>query len=69
MKTILLKLMKEKTMSNKHIYQHIEEETSVISYVYDRECKACGEKAYADTGFFFEDELYCQDCCPESYGE
>ena len=56
-------------MSNKHIYQHIEEETNVISYVYDRECKACGEKAYADTGFFFEDELYCQDCCPESYGE
>ena len=51
-------------MSNKHIYKHIEEDTNLVSYVYDRECKDCGEKAYADT-----DELYCQDCCPESYGE
>ena len=40
-----------------------------MSYVYDRECFDCGELAYPETGFFFRDELYCGDCCPEEYGE
>ena len=40
-----------------------------ISYIYDRECFNCGDLAYAETGFIFKDELYCEDCCPEGYGE
>ena len=40
-----------------------------VSYIYDRECPICGDLAYAETGFIFKDELYCEDCCPEGYGE
>ena len=40
-----------------------------MSYVYDRECFDCGELAYAENGFLYKGELYCQDCCPEGYGE
>ena len=40
-----------------------------MSYVYDRKCYNCGDLAYPETGFIFEDELYCEDCCPEEYGE
>jgi hypothetical protein len=35
----------------------------------DRECFNCGDTAYPETGFIFQDELYCEDCCPEGYGE
>ena len=34
----------------------------------DRKCFNCGDTAYPETGFIFEDELYCEDCCPEGYG-
>ena len=35
----------------------------------DRKCFNCGDTAYPETGFIFQDELYCEDCCPEKYGE
>ena len=35
----------------------------------DRKCFTCGDLAYPETGFIFQDELYCEDCCPEGYGE
>ena len=35
----------------------------------DRKCFNCGDTAYPETGFIFQDELYCEDCCPEEYGE
>ena len=40
-----------------------------VSYVYDTQCFSCGELAYAETGFIHDDELYCEGCCPEGYGE
>lgn len=35
----------------------------------DRKCFNCGDTAYPETGFIFQDELYCEDCCPEGYGD
>mgnify|MGYP000038259258 FL=1 len=38
-------------------------------YVYDRDCKDCGAKTCAEKAFFYNDETFCEDCCPEGYGE
>ena len=38
-------------------------------YVYDRECADCGDMTCAEVFFFYEDEIYCEDCCPVVYGE
>ena len=38
-------------------------------YVYDRDCKDCGAKTCAEKAFFYKDETFCEDCCPEGYGE
>ena len=38
-------------------------------YVYDRDCKNCGAKTCAEKAFFHKDETFCEDCCPEGYGE
>ena len=35
---------------------------------YQRECFNCGDAAEPETGFLFECNLYCSDCCPEGYG-
>tara|TARA_R100001015_G_C4485617_1_gene64759 strand:- start:129 stop:257 length:129 start_codon:yes stop_codon:yes gene_type:complete len=37
--------------------------------VVERKCESCGDMADVETGFIFKDELYCNDCCPEGYGE
>jgi hypothetical protein len=38
-------------------------------YVYDRECDDCGVKTCAEVAYFYEDKTFCEDCCPEGYGE
>ena len=38
-------------------------------YVYDLECNNCGDMTCAEVAFFYKDETYCDDCCPEGYGE
>jgi hypothetical protein len=38
-------------------------------YVYDRECDDCGAKTCAEVAYFYEDKTFCEDCCPEGYGE
>ena len=35
---------------------------------HERECFNCGDVAEPETGFLFECNLYCSDCCPEGYG-
>ena len=35
---------------------------------HERECFNCGDFAEPETGFLFECNLYCSDCCPEGYG-
>ena len=37
-------------------------------YVYDRECDDCGAKTCAEVAFFFDDKIFCEDCCPDGYG-
>jgi len=38
-------------------------------YVYSLDCKNCGDKTCAEKAFFHKDETFCDDCCPEGYGE
>ena len=38
-------------------------------YVYDRECSDCKSMTCAEVAFFDDDTIYCEDCCPEGYGE
>lgn len=38
-------------------------------YVYDRECDDCGAKTCAEVAYFYEDKTFCEDCCPDGYGE
>ena len=38
-------------------------------YVYDRECDDCGAKTCAEVAFFYEDKTFCEDCCPDGYGD
>ncbi len=38
-------------------------------YVYNKECTDCGDMTCAEVCFFYEDETYCEDCCPDGYGE
>ena len=44
-------------------------ETCSQCYVYDRKCDNCGAKTCAEVAFFFDDKTFCEDCCPEGYGE
>jgi len=39
------------------------------SFVYDRDCNDCGAKTCAEVVFFHDDKVFCEDCCPEGYGE
>tara|TARA_R100001510_G_scaffold56568_1_gene62398 strand:- start:1336 stop:1560 length:225 start_codon:yes stop_codon:yes gene_type:complete len=38
-------------------------------YVYDRDCDDCGAKTCAEVAYFYEDKTFCEDCCPDGYGE
>lgn len=38
-------------------------------YVYSLECNDCGDMTCAEVCFFYKDETYCEDCCPDGYGE
>ena len=38
-------------------------------YVYNKECRDCGDMTCAEVCFFYKDETYCEDCCPQGYGE
>ena len=38
-------------------------------FVYDRKCFNCGAMTCAEVAFFYDDEVYCEDCCPDGYGE
>jgi len=38
-------------------------------YVYILDCKNCGDKTCAEKAFFHNDETFCDDCCPDGYGE
>jgi len=38
-------------------------------YVYDRECDDCGAKTCAEVAYFYEDKTFCEDCCPDGFGE
>ena len=38
-------------------------------YVYSLKCNNCGDMTCAEVAFFYEDETYCDDCCPQGYGE
>ena len=38
-------------------------------YVYDREFDDCGAKTCAEVAFFYEDKTFCEDCCPNGYGD
>lgn len=55
--------------TNKKMIQFSDIEIEIETVSHDRECFDCGGLAYAETGFIFQDNLYCQDCCPDGYGE
>ena len=38
-------------------------------YVYNKECVDCGDMTCAEVCFFYKDETYCEDCCPQGYGD
>ena len=38
-------------------------------YVCSLKCNNCGDMTCAEVAFFYEDETYCDDCCPQGYGE
>ena len=38
-------------------------------YVYSLKCNNCEDMTCAEVAFFYKDETYCDDCCPEGYGE
>ena len=50
-------------------YQHYMEIDMEDEYVYSLECNNCGDMTCAEVAFFYEDETYCDDCCPQGYGE
>ena len=37
--------------------------------IYDRVCDNCGEMTNAFVGFIQGFNIYCEDCCPDNYGE
>ena len=37
--------------------------------IYDRVCDNCGEMTNAFVGFLQGFKIYCEDCCPDNYGE
>lgn len=37
-------------------------------YDYNKECKECGEKTCSEEAFFFKDDVFCPNCCPDLYG-
>ena len=37
--------------------------------IYDRECDNCGENTNAFVGYLQSFKIYCEDCCPNNYGE
>tara|TARA_R110000851_G_scaffold134343_5_gene269602 strand:+ start:406 stop:567 length:162 start_codon:yes stop_codon:yes gene_type:complete len=47
-----------------HINQHNYDDT-----IYDRECDNCGNMTNAFVGFLKDNKIYCEDCCPDNYGE
>ena len=40
-------------------------------YVYDRECEDCGAKTCAEVAFIplGDDKTFCENCCPDGYGD
>lgn len=38
-------------------------------YVYDKECDDCGAKTCAEVAYFYKDKTFCEDCCPDGYGQ
>jgi len=38
-------------------------------FVYDRKCFNCGAMTCIELAFLYDDEVYCEDCCPDGYGE
>ena len=50
-------------------YQHYMEVLMEDEYVCSLKCNNCGDMTCAEVAFFYEDETYCNDCCPQGYGE
>jgi|TARA_B110000483_G_scaffold30536_1_gene37082 formylmethanofuran dehydrogenase subunit E len=44
-------------------------ETIEDDYVYNLKCNNCGAMTCAEKAFFYKDETFCEDCCPDGYGE
>ena len=40
-------------------------------YVYDRECDDCGSMTCAEVAFIplGDDKTFCENCCPDGYGD
>ena len=38
-------------------------------YVYNLKCNNCGAMTCAEKAFFYKDKTFCEDCCPDGYGE
>jgi len=38
-------------------------------YVYNKKCFDCGDMTCAERAFFYKDQVYCEDCPPDGYGE
>jgi formylmethanofuran dehydrogenase subunit E len=37
-------------------------------YDYNHNCDDCGAKTCSEEAFFYRDEIYCPNCCPDLYG-